>query len=230
MARKACTKGATRGHLGVMVIAIAAGAVGLSGCSSSNGGAGAGGGECKTGANAAFATPAGTPFALPSGVTLEGEITGDIGSPSCLAADTVEYGGDLLPVCFGLRNATAASITVTLPAGLTFIPKDAATQNGIMLQEHKITVRAGEVTYFRIDLFCLNEHCAYGKKQDRFTFGNVSNDAGILELIGLVRGRKLTRDATNTAAALTRAVWDITGGRGLSEERKRQLAEIPDGT
>jgi len=200
-------------------------------CSSSENGASSGGAGdgCKTGANAAFATPAGAPFALPSGVALEGEMTGDVNTAPCDRAEDVEYGGDLLPVCVGLRNTSGADVTVTFPAGLTFLVKNPDTQNGVILQDHALTVPAGAVKYFRFDLFCLNEHCAYGTKDDRFTFGNVSSDPGIRELVDLAKSRTLRRSASRTAKVFADAVWDVTGGKGLTSARKQEIASTPDG-
>ena len=196
-------------------------------CSSSD--SASGGGECKTGANAPYATPAGTPFSLPQGIAVKDEISGLIDGGPCENASTVEYGGDLLSVCLVLENTTGAEAKVTLPAGLTFIPADPATQNGIMLQEHELTVPIGTKA-FRINLYCMNEHCSYGKSTDRFTFGNVTNDPALVELIGLARGRKMDRSAIYTAQVFGAAIWDITGGKGLTEARKQEIASTPDGT
>lgn len=187
-------------------------------------------GECKTGANAAWATPAGTSFSLPAGVEVSGDINGNVVDPPCSMAPTVEYGGDLLPACLTLKNTSNAEITVKLPAGLVFLAKDAATQNGIILQDHDLVIPAGETKSFRFSLYCLNEHCLFGEKATLFTFGNVSNDPLMVELVGLARGRKMTNSATGTASTFGAAIWDITGGRGLGAERRKQIADLADGS
>src|SRR5947208_3215810 len=141
--------------LAMAVVVLAACSSSISNAGSSSGDPADGGsvsmGDCKAGKNAAWATPSGTPFTLPTGVTLAGEITGDV-EPNCGPKSFVEYGGDYLPVCIGLKNTTTAEITVTLPAGLTFIPKDPMAQNGIILQSHDLTVAAGETAYFSFRL------------------------------------------------------------------------------
>lgn len=186
---------------------------------------------CKTGANAPWAAPIGTAFVLPSGVELVGgEISRNVTEGPCVALQPIEYGGDQLPACITFKNTTAVDITVKFPAGLVFLSKDPETQNGIILQEHDVVVPAGETTSFRFALFCLNEHCYFGDTTTRFTFGNVSSDPVMLELVALVRGRKMDRNAVSTAFFLVRAVWDVTGGRGLSAERKKQITDVPDGT
>ena len=194
-----------------------------SGSSDPDGGAAVGSGDCKAGKNAAFAMPAGTPFALPAGITLDGEMTGDV-DPNCGSNSFVEYGGDDLPVCIGLKNTGTADVTVTFPAGLTFISKDPTSQNGIILQKHDLVATAGKTTYFYFRLFCINEHCIYGRKQDRYTFGNVSNDPRIAELISLAANKKLV-NGSDISAALFNAVWDITDGDGLTDAHRTAVQQ-----
>lgn len=187
-------------------------------------------GECKAGANAAWAAPAGSAFSLPSGVELVGDINGNVVDAPCVTLSPIEYGGDLLPACLTLKNTGTSEITVKLPAGLVFLAKDAATQNGIILQDHDLVVPPGETKSFRFALYCLNEHCLFGEKTTLFTFGNVSNDPLMIELVGLARGRKMTSSAVGTASTFGAAIWDITGGKGLTAERKKQIADLADGS
>jgi hypothetical protein len=203
----------------------------IAGCSSSSNtgsegsAASAGSGDCKTGKNAPFATPAGTPFTLPTGVVLEGEMTGDV-DPHCSGKSFVEYGSDLISICVGLRNTTAADITVTIPAGLVFLAKDPAAQNGIILQSHDLKVPAGAVAYFYFRPFCLNEHCLFGRKEDRYTFGNVVSDPRLLEIIGLARTKKL--DGGVGSFVFAQVIWDVTGGDGITAEHRAQLGDAKD--
>ena len=193
--------------------------------SSSDGGGAAGGGACKTGANAAFANPAGTPFTLPAGIALEGEMTGDV-EVSCGSSAVVERGSDLVSICIGLRNSTNADITVTIPAGLVFIAKDPEAQNGIILQSHDLKVPAGEVAYFYFKPFCLNEHCIYGRKEDRYTFGNVVSDTGLREIIALADTKKI--DGGVGSYVLGQMIWTVTGGKSITDEQRTQLKEAAD--
>ena len=210
-----------------MALAMALVVVSCSSSSSSgsSGSAPDGGGEtsgdCKAGKNAAFATPAGAAFTLPAGVQLAGEMTGDV-DPNCGSKSFVEYGGDFLPVSVGLKNASTAEVTVTFPAGLTFLAKDPTSQNGIILQSHDVTVAAGETTYLYFRLFCINQHCVFGRKEDRYTFGNVSNDTKIAELITLARPKKL-KAGSDISAALVYGVWDVTDGDGLTQEHRAAI-------
>lgn len=195
--------------------------------SSSNGGGGdtASGGDCKTGTNAPFANPAGTPFTLPAGVELAGEISGDI-EAGCGSQKPVEYGGDLLPACVPLKNTTGADITVRIPAGLTFIAKDPKTQNGIVLQDHDLVVPAQSTVVFHFRFFCLNEHCVFGSKADRFTFGNVTNHTGLLEIIGIARKKRIEQGVG--AFVFGQLVWDVTDHDGITDEHRALLSDVPD--
>jgi hypothetical protein len=214
---------ALRGSALVMVLALAA----CSSSSSNSGGATGDGatGDCKVGTNAPFATPAGTPFTLPAGVALDGEISGDI-EAGCASAPLIEYGGDLLPACLPLKNTTGADITVKIPAGLTFLAKNPETQNGIILQDHELVIPAQSSVVFQLRLFCLNEHCVYGTKADRFTFGNVTSHPGLLEIIGIARNKKIEQGVS--AYVFGQLVWDVTDHEGITDEHRALLASVPD--
>lgn len=216
-------------HL-VAVVAIAA--LAAAGCSSSNSGASGDpsttAAACKTGVNAAFATPAGTAFTLPAGVTLEGgDMSGDV-EPNCPGTTFVEYGSDIIAICVGLRNNTTAEVTVKLPAGAVFLAKEPTSANAIVLQPHDLTIDASSVKYFYFRPFSLNANCGYSTKTDRYTFGNVVSDPGLVELIGLAKDKSLK---TNSDAheVLQPSVWDITDGSGLTAEHRSQIASIPNG-
>jgi hypothetical protein len=215
--------------LGLAVVVLLAG---CSGCSSSTSsatasGSGSGSGDCKAGKNAAFAAPAGAPFALPAGLTLSGEITGDF-QPTCtLQSDPIEYGGDALIMCLGLKNATAAEIKVKLPAGLFFLAKAADGANGLILQDHVLTVAANTTTYFKFNLFTANKTCSVGRATDRYAFGNVTSDAKLGELIALASHVALTYGHTDEAGAFVQAVWDITDGDGVTADHRAAIDRLP---
>jgi hypothetical protein len=203
-------------------------AVIVSACSSSTSPGTGGGGECKAGKNAAYASPAGTPFVLPAGVTLKGgEITGDF-EPDCKAESSpIEYGSDLIIACMGFQNTTTGPITLKLPAGLFFIVKQIDGQHGLMLQDHDLLLPAGLTTFFKINLFCANKHCVYGRKSDRYTFGNVTSDPKLLELVTLARKVTLEFGHTDEAYAFGQAIWDITDGDGVTAEHRALIDRLP---
>lgn len=210
-------------HVLALVTAFA-----VAGCSSNSNGPGdgaAGGGTCKTGIEADFANPAGTPFTLPAGVTVDGELTGDIDA-ACPNKTAIEYGSDLILVCVGLKNTTGADIEVTMPAGLVFLAKNPATQNGIILHDHVLEVPAGKVAHFYFRPFSLNRACEAGGMNDRYTIGNVASDPRIREVVMLAATKVI--DGDEGAYALGQMLWDITDGNGITEEHRTLLKNAKD--
>jgi hypothetical protein len=218
-----------RPHLFALVVGLAA-----AGCSSSTGSTGSGtsGGDgtlqCKAGSEAPYANPAGTPMTFPAGVTVEGDIGGDLSGDTkahCKNADDIEYASDLILACVGLRNSTTADVAVTFPAGLTFVAKTHETANGILVHSHEVTVPAG-LSYFAFRPASLNQACNPGSATDTYAFGNVTNDAKLLEVLGLAKTKKINGDVG--AQAVGRMIWDITDGSGVTDEHRMQLAAAPD--
>ncbi len=215
-----------RGIAFTAAFAMAACSSGPSGAGSSD--VGLTGSGCKTGKNAPFASPAGAPFALPAGVTLKnGEVTGDFEPDCTVESDPIEYGGDLIIACMGLQNSTRADVTLTLPAGLFFLVKAPDGQNGMTLQDHQLVLPAGKTTFFKINLFCVNKHCSWGRKADRYVFGNVTSDPGLLELVARAKTHKLEFGHDDEAYAFGQAIWDITDGDGVTPEHRKLLDRLP---
>jgi|GEM_PF-3247799 len=216
----------TSPRLHLLAVTAALAAAGCSPSNSASSGPGtAAGGTCKAGTEAAFANPAGTPLALPAGVTIEGELTGDV-DVSCKGKTYVEYGSDLILVCVGLKNSTTAEVEVTMPAGLSFIAKNPATQNGIILHSHVLKVPAGAVAHFYFRPFSLNRACAPGGTDDRYTMGNVVTDPRIAEVISLASTKVINGD--DGAYVLGQMLWDITDGDGITDEHRTQLKQAKD--
>jgi hypothetical protein len=202
----------------------------VAGCSSKSGGVTDPSGAaaaCKAGANAAYATPAGTPFTLPAGVSLEGgEMSGNV-EPNCPGTSFVEYGSDIIAICVGLRNTSGAAVKVTIPAGAVFLAKDAASANAIVLQSHDLTVGPNAVAYFYFRPFSLNQNCGYSVMTDRYTFGNVVSDTKLVELIGLAKTKSLAT-SSDAHEVLQPSVWDVTDSDGLTAEHRSAIAMLPD--
>jgi hypothetical protein len=220
-------------RVSLFVVVLGLAAAGCSSSTASNGsgtsGTSAGELQCKAGTEAPYATPAGTPVAFPAGVTVEGDIGGDLSGDTkahCKNAEDVEYASDLILACVGLRNSTTADVTVTFPAGLTFVAKTQATQNGILVHSHTVTATAGVVTYFAFRPASLNQACNPGSATDTYAFGNVTNDAKLLEVLGLAKTKKIDGDIG--AQVVGRMIWDITDGSGVTDEHRTQLAAAPD--
>lgn len=201
-------------------------------CSSNTGttgagtsGAAAGSAACKTGSEAPYATPAGTAFSLPAGVTVEGDVSGDV-DVHCADKSAVENASDLDLACVGLRNATAAEVMVTFPAGLTFVAKTETTQNGIIIHSHDVTVPANTLKYFYFRPASLNQACDPTSTKDAYTLGNVTTDPKLVEILTLAKTKKVDGDLG--AEIVGRMIWDVTDGQGVTAEHRSQLMMAPD--
>jgi hypothetical protein len=210
---------------GVAALTLVVG-LATAGCSSSTGSAGtSGGASCKTGTEAAYANPAGTPFTLPAGITVEGDVSSDI-DVHCAGKTAIENASDLDFACIGLRNTTAAEVPLTFPAGLTFVAKTVTTQNGMIIHSHDVTVPPSTLKYFYFRLASLNQACDATGTQDVYTIGNVTNDAKLVEILGLAKTKKIDGDVG--AEVVGRMIWDVTDGTGITAEHRSQLAAAPD--
>jgi hypothetical protein len=213
-------------------LAVAASA----GCSSSTNSNGTSGGDptsgpsgssaqCKTGTEAPYANPAGAPLTLPAGITVDGDVTGDM-EGACANAETVENASDVVFACVGLRNSTAADVDVTFPAGLTFVAKTMSTQNGMTIHSHTLTVPANGVKHFFYRLASLNRACDATAATDVYTIGNVTNDPKLVEVLTLAKNKKIDGDVG--AEAVGQMIWDITDGNGVTDQHRMELAAAPD--
>jgi hypothetical protein len=125
-----------------------------------------------------------------------------------------------------LKNTTAAEVSLTIPAGLTFVSKDPATMNGIILHDHtgKVPANGSVSLYFRP--FSLNRACTAGGKEDRFTVGNIASDPRLREVISLAATKRINGD--EGAYALGQMIWDITDESGITDEHRTLLKNAAD--
>lgn len=173
-----------------------------------------------------FEHPTGAAFALPTGVSVEGEMVGAgaIDGP-CADAQTVGTSLEFVAVCMTLHNANASDTTVVFPAGLVLVASDTATQNGTQITSHEVRVPAGRDTTIIYNLYCVNAHRNPSFESDKFTFGPVSDNAGLLEIIGLVQGKSV--DNLNAADLIQGAVWEVSDDGGLTDGTRAQLKALP---
>lgn len=210
-------------HRVLVVLALFA-----AGCGSSaeNNGTGANNvsGDCKAGANAAYADPAGTPYQLPAGIEVVSATAGGKKDTCFFDVTPLEYGGDLIDVCLKLKNTTNAAIKINLPAGLLIKPSRPERMSGILLQSHDVSVEAGQTKQVFIKQTSINEHCVFTQKDDAYELGVVVSDPGLGEILGLMKDKKTSVD---TATATQKAVWQVTDRGGLTDEDRSALAALP---
>jgi hypothetical protein len=206
-------------------------AASLAACGSDHGLTGPPGGDDDGNSNVAhpFVHPTGTQFTLPAYISVKGTMMGPVyvGAPSgpCTGLDPVSSSLDFVAVCMTLHNSGATDTSFVLPAGLIMIAADTATQNGTQVVPVRIRIRAGSDTTILYSLFCTNEHRNPSTDTDEFHFGPVSNDAGLAEIIGLVKDKDVsTSDARD---AIQFAIWEVSDEGGLTDETRAELAGLP---
>jgi len=163
-------------------------------------------------------TPTGTPFALPGGVTVTGDITGDMFGDH--ADETWGNGPGWVDVGFTLANGTTADVTVEFPAGLIFIARDVTTQHGMTVQVIAVTLAKSTSRTYRLRLFCVNAHRSVATSIDKFDFGPVTDSKGLVEIIGLLKGKTLDDSSGDTIQS---AVWSVTDRGGLTAADRQAL-------
>jgi len=113
----------------------------------------------------------------------------------------------------------------TLPAGLFIMAESSDVQNIILLKPHSIRVGLVD-TSFSIWGFCCNSGLAAPGEEDRLTFGRISDNPRMRQLIGLVADK----DISNALPTVQLAVWDITDNNRLSRSYIDAINALPPDT
>jgi len=201
--------------LWLLVLCFFLAACGGDGGGSSSGGGNGGGGSSPTTSNDSpgkipglgntSGNLQGTSFALPSGVTLVGNITDVIvGSSSALSTSkkersqysldpknilviggnyNAEIGSGWIPFKMTLKNSTTAAIKVTFPAGLILTPVDRKAQNAILLKETSVTIPSQQTYVIALMMYCGNMERLNPINSIVFEWGVVSTSTTLKDLI-----------------------------------------------
>jgi hypothetical protein len=124
-----------------------------------------------------------------------------------------------------LHNSGATDTTFVLPAGLVMIAEDTATQNGTQVVPIRIRIGAGRDTTILYSLFCTNEHRNPSSDTDEFHFGPVSDNAGLAEIISLVKDKDVT--TSDARDQIQFAIWEVSDEGGLTDETRSELTALP---
>lgn len=172
----------------------------------------------------------GTPFTLPATIEVVGQLKGRHDRPDSYCQITGSCG--VVTIEVKLANHSEKDTVLILPAGLTFISENLEDQNGILLQEGSLRIAAGDTCRSVILCYCINAERHASSEESRYRWGPVTNAAPMLELIRLVKNKKLPADInddTNASVLLVQgAVWNISDGKGLTSEIREQIANIPE--
>jgi hypothetical protein len=130
-----------------------------------------------------------------------------------------------LPLEMTLHNAKTTRVTVTFPAGLVFLPADAAYQYMILLQDFKFSVPAGLDTLISLPTYCCNEMLDVPDETSTYELGPREYEKEMNELFDIVADRRLSGDTAVTLAQ--DALWEITDGTGLTDSTRALLRNLP---
>lgn len=208
----------------------------LSNCSSDNGGDPADLEGPEPGFGVSEKDPVGTPFTFPQGV---GVVGNTVHTPDfCLTPDSlvslmlvesresIKGSPGFFTVCVTVSNSNPFPVTITCPAGVTFIcerdeqerPK---AQNGITVVDVVITIRPNFTETFLLDLYCLNASRTRPAVETSFAIGPVTQNPRMKNLISILKDKNIQNDELGTdwievSTTIQLAVWEIAGGDDLS--------------
>ncbi len=170
----------------------------------------------------------GTAFSLPTGILLQGSITGESMPSVC---KTLGF-GSLVDVYLELKNTTAAEIKVTFPAGLTLYASSASDQNGFVAQNYDVTIAAGTACIVKLNAYCINSGKSGSSSSSRYTWGPVCNAPAIVYFLKLLKDKDLSKDEdgqvqpslwmisdTETDPVSSKQIWNIV---------RENIAAIPN--
>lgn len=129
----------------------------------------------------------GTPFNLPEGVSVVGEIKGGW----CDDSQASIGSGYLVTVCVTLRNDSDQGKTVTFPAGLILISSTDQFQHGVVLKDETIEIPPNETVRFAFFTYCGNNARSAASSSAVYTFGPITNSKLIARLINDLKNKKI---------------------------------------
>lgn len=192
--------------------------------------------EEEPGFGASQKDPVGTPLSFPQGV---GVVGNTVHTPDfCLSPDSllsllmaesresIKGSPGFFTVCVTLSNSNPFPVTITCPAGVTFIcerdererPK---AQNGITVVDVVITIRPNSTETFLLDLYCLNSGRTRPAVETSFVIGPVTQNPRMQNLISILQDKNIQNDELGTdwievSTMIQQAVWEIADGKDLS--------------
>lgn len=184
-----------------------------------------------TGFGSSTASPTGTEFKLPTGVTYTADIK-RVPSTAC-TTDTMRYFGvsGLVPLLVSLRNNNSTATTVSFPRGLVFKCQDSGYQNGILLQDFTTTIPANTNWCVHMYLACTNFHRHVPTSNEVYGNPVITNSSKMHEVMNILKTKQVLRYTSygrNLASKLQSAIWNITDYSGLTTADLTYLNGLPN--
>lgn len=157
----------------------------------------------------------GTPFSLPNGLKLAGEIEGlnvsyygrSLQSKTELpeistdfvalfklaraSSDTIMGSGVWVNVSIPVENTTNRNIDAKFPAGLILEANTTGYQYGLLLKKVDVSVPANSVYKINLNMYCANKTLSASSTYARYRWGVVSNSSLIRDLCNRLKNKQI---------------------------------------
>jgi len=160
--------------------------------------------------------PTGTQFEINSNIKVI-SITGD--------PRTVEMGP--MTIAIQAVSRTSGVESAVLPAGLLLRRRNNLTQHLLFLKDQPV-VAGTSTTKTLVGTFCCNKHRDIPDVGDTFDFGPTTDNAELLQIVGLVEDKDYSRAAD--MAMVQHAVQMVTDSTGLTQTYIDSIKALPADT
>lgn len=185
--------------------------------------------------------PQGTPFSLPPGVTVSGNVYGaaNDSTSDCGNGAPGNGSGVYVRVCVPLRNATGAPVEVVFPPGLIIITAAEGFQHGLLVERVVVRVpptRGGpggqlpdggtdpDAVVVPLFTYCLNESKDPSDTGIPYTIGPVTSDSALRELLDLLANKRI--DTAEDVDVVQDAIYSITERKGLTMDDRNAINKL----
>ncbi|MEO8137758.1 MAG: hypothetical protein ABI831_27740 [Betaproteobacteria bacterium] len=163
--------------------------------------------------------------APPAPFDVRGEIRG-CDNTSCQPPVSGGAAVGLVDLVIEIGNTAATPITVTIPAGFTFVSSTGTYQDGLLLDSLIVQVPAAGSTRLLLSLYCMQLSRSAAHPTAVYVTNAVTTNPGLLAIINLPRPLAIVNGSVQ-ASVTQFAVWEVTDGKGpLSAAQLAQLRDI----
>ena len=129
----------------------------------------------------------------------------------------------LVDLVIEIGNTATTPITVTIPAGFTFVSTTGTYQDGLLLDSLIVQVPAAGSTRLLLSLYCMQQSRSAAHPTAVYVTNAVTTNPGLLAIVNLPRPFSIVNGALK-ASATQLAVWEVTDGKGALNAA--QLAQL----
>lgn len=165
----------------------------------------------------------GSPYILPTGISMSGRIKTNMSSCSSGSFFECVTDGEL-PYYITLQNSNSTATTVIFPAGLVIPSQDTLYQGGVIVQNDTVIVPASSSICVNLNAFCINHNRVFTSNVPCGSALVTDND-NLTPLIQLLaRKRSINYDKDQK---LQQAIWHIADSAKMTQEDIDALAQLP---